>query len=272
MTFLYFAYGSNMLTERLCADKRCVSARALGVAYADGHKLEFSKLSKDGSGKGALVRSEGARAYGVLFEIDDGDLRALDREEGRGYGYERKEDFVVRFADTAELVTAKTYLATRHDPSLRPFDWYLALIVAARGSMSSLNRLSRNCDPAPMTSTRSWTVTVASARSLHWRRRASERRKTFCPPKDNRPYGDLRSDERLSERVSVQRRTPNRRATSALVWPGSASNARASRICVSLITGGLPIFAPRLRAASSPSFVLCESVRRSNSANAESIV
>lgn len=129
--FLYFAYGSNMLTERLIAAKRCPSARPLAAAYVDGYALEFSKKSsKDGSGKATLIPYDDRRQYGVLFEIDDRELDQLDHEEGVGKGYDRHDRFAVIRADTGETVPAKTYLATKPRPDLRPFDWYLALIVA----------------------------------------------------------------------------------------------------------------------------------------------
>jgi hypothetical protein len=128
MSFLYLAYGSNMLTERLTARTRCPSAYPVGVAYAVGYALEFSKRSNDGSGKGALVAAPGSRAYGVLFEIADNELGALNRAEGRGY--DRDDGFPVRRVDTDEEISAVTYLAGERDASLRPFDWYLALVVA----------------------------------------------------------------------------------------------------------------------------------------------
>ena len=46
LTFTYFAYGSNMLTERLSA--RDASARVLGRATATGYSLEFIKQSVGG--------------------------------------------------------------------------------------------------------------------------------------------------------------------------------------------------------------------------------
>jgi cation transport regulator ChaC len=81
VTFTYFAYGSNMLTERLCA--RCQSAKVLGRATARGYSLEFCKQSVDGSGKATLVQSakEGAIVHGVLFDIamtERGDRRAVN--------------------------------------------------------------------------------------------------------------------------------------------------------------------------------------------------
>lgn len=120
-----------MLTERIAAATRCPSARPVGAVYAEDYALEFSKLStKDGSGKGSLIAAPGRRAYGVLFEIDDTELDALDRAEGRGRGYDRDDSFLIRRVDTDEEINSVTYVADKRDTSLRPFDWYLALVVA----------------------------------------------------------------------------------------------------------------------------------------------
>lgn len=48
-TFLNFAYGSNMLTDRL--RERVPSARPVAVARLAGHSLRWHKVSIDGSGK-----------------------------------------------------------------------------------------------------------------------------------------------------------------------------------------------------------------------------
>ncbi len=127
-TFIYFAYGSNMLTERLRA--RCPSATPVSVAYAPNHRLEFSKLSSDKSGKATLTSSRVSHQYGVIFEIDHNELNALDRAEGRGHGYGRDDGFRVIHADTKHQVDAVTYLATQLSPDLKPYDWYVALVVA----------------------------------------------------------------------------------------------------------------------------------------------
>ena len=130
MTFLYFAYGSNMLSSRLIA--RCNSARILGAAIAPNHTLEFSKPSNDKSGKATLISSVGLDVHtqGVLFEIKKADLQALDRAEGAGYGYDRISAFDILLSGGNETVTAVTYIASEPRAELRPFDWYLALVVA----------------------------------------------------------------------------------------------------------------------------------------------
>ena len=129
MTFYCFAYGSNMLTERLKA--RCPSATVLGTAFAEGSIIEFSKRSElDGSGKATLGRAAGQRTPGVLFKIPNPQCRTLDRAEGAGKGYDRCDAFPVHRSGSAAIVQAVTYLATSPEANLKPYDWYLALIVA----------------------------------------------------------------------------------------------------------------------------------------------
>lgn len=128
-TIRYFAYGSNMLTQRL--QKRCKSACALGPAWVDGYKLAFHKRSKDGSGKATLIKAVGAaaRVYGVIFSVDPKEKADLDRAEGTEYACNR--GFKV-FSDPATSVEVITYIAVPEasDAALVPYDWYRDLIVA----------------------------------------------------------------------------------------------------------------------------------------------
>lgn len=128
MSFFYFAFGSNMLPTRL--QRRCASARFVDCAKAAGFDVEFSKVSRDGSGKATLVRAEHAVTLGALFEIADSDRNALDEAEGAGAGYDRDDHFGVELAGTGESMPATTYIATAIDRRLKPYDWYLALVIA----------------------------------------------------------------------------------------------------------------------------------------------
>lgn len=131
-TLLYFAYGSNMLTARLQA--RCPSAKVKGVATAGNYSLAFFKRGQDGSGKATLVLDTrvGQRIVGVMFELDERELSQLDRFEGTGKGYDRVERFRVRTGDETGKLEAFTYIASDGflDPDLKPYDWYLRLVVA----------------------------------------------------------------------------------------------------------------------------------------------
>jgi hypothetical protein len=116
-----------MLAARLQA--RCPSARVVGTARAAGYALEFSKPGRDMSGKATLVVGDtGASVPGVLFEIARSDLPNLDEVEGNGY--RRHDGFAVELTGADDRFKASTYLAVATDPRLRPFDWYLALVIA----------------------------------------------------------------------------------------------------------------------------------------------
>jgi len=124
-----FAYGSNMLSDRLRAPTRVPSARPVGVAYLSGYRLTFDKISQDDSGKcdAQATGNEDDRVYGVLYAVAKNEKPKLDRAEGLGDGYEEK---------TVEVTTAKgkrsalMYYATRKDPARKPYHWYKAFVVA----------------------------------------------------------------------------------------------------------------------------------------------
>lgn len=128
MTFLYFAYGSNMLPARLL--DRCPSARTIGVGIARDSALEFSKASKDCSGKATLVAAEGARVAGVIFEIDLAERSELDLHEGLGSGYRRDDALLIDDIARGGTVRTSSYFGTSLDAQLKPFDWYLAIVIA----------------------------------------------------------------------------------------------------------------------------------------------
>lgn len=125
----YFAYGSNMLAARLA--RRCASARFTAVGSIPDFTVAFSKRSKDGSGKATLIEAPGAEAYGALFSVGRDDLVALDRIEGVGQGYHRLEDIQAYAFPDQTPVRVTTYVADAEaiDHALRPYDWYLALVV-----------------------------------------------------------------------------------------------------------------------------------------------
>lgn len=124
----YFAYGSNMYTKRLQAAARCPSAKAIGVAALCNYALKWHKHSKkDGSGKCDVVCEDGSQVLGVLYSIPSTEKSALDREEGRGKGYDK---IAVLVHSNGAEVEAITYMATETNPALQPYTWYQALVLA----------------------------------------------------------------------------------------------------------------------------------------------
>ncbi len=124
---LYFAYGSNLLRERLLA--RCPGMTYAGRATLPGHRLTFDKVSNDGSGKCAFeaVGDSENEVSGVLWNVPAAELDELDRVEGVGHGYERCQTNV---RQEGRECNALTYRATNRQSGLQPYDWYLALVIA----------------------------------------------------------------------------------------------------------------------------------------------
>lgn len=122
MSVLYFAYGSNLKSERM--RQRVPSARSEAVAFLDHHRLVCNKRGRDGSAKANLVRAAGHRVWGVIYRIEQADLALLDRFET---GYERVEVEVCTTAGGAHR--ASTYRSDRIIGDPIPFDWYRAMIL-----------------------------------------------------------------------------------------------------------------------------------------------
>ena len=130
-SFYHFAYGSNLLESRM--HKR-VGRGALfqSEAQLSGHTVCYHKRSsKDGSGKLTVVETGNTAdvVHGVVYRICPADMVVLDKLEGLGYGYEKKEVSVEVPSGFREVVL---YSAVPDviDPLLLPYEWYMDLIVA----------------------------------------------------------------------------------------------------------------------------------------------
>ena len=117
-----------MSTRRL--RDRAPSAKPLEIARLDGHRLAWHKVGRDGSAKCDIQKTGRPHdsVWGVLFAIAEGERPYLDRAEGLGRGYAYKMIRVL--TSNMEAIEAGAYYATHIDASLRPFDWYLAFVLA----------------------------------------------------------------------------------------------------------------------------------------------
>ena len=123
MNVLYFAYGSNMSSERLRS--RIAPVRVIGCAFLSDWKMAFNKRSNDSSGKANLAKSPGEVTWGVLYEIRNSDLGKLDKIEG---GYKRITVQVQQPAGT--VVEAETYISEDLTNDPRPYNWYKELLLS----------------------------------------------------------------------------------------------------------------------------------------------
>lgn len=125
-SILYFAYGSNLLCERLLA--RCPNSKYAGRATLVSYRLTFGKLSKDGSGKCTIKPDPNSNVEGIVWNILETEMYSLDQSEGLGSGY--KHCAVVIKKIDGVIQEAQTYCATHCKSGMQPYDWYLALVIA----------------------------------------------------------------------------------------------------------------------------------------------
>lgn len=127
---LIFAYGSNLNLNRLI--KRVPSAVKVTNAFLPGYKLICNKVSKDGSAKANIIKTDVTAkiVWGVLFTIDSKEKPLLDKAEGLDIGY--NEDTLTFFDETNNPCTAQVYIADSKaiDNTLLPYDWYKEFIIS----------------------------------------------------------------------------------------------------------------------------------------------
>lgn len=122
----YFAYGANVHPGWL--RRRIPVATDLGCGELPGHRLEFHKRGRDGSGRSNAWRTGNTadRLPGFLYRVS---VQDLDRLGAAAAGY-RAEEVLVETG--AGLLTALTWRAgtAQIEDGLKPWDWYVALIRA----------------------------------------------------------------------------------------------------------------------------------------------
>jgi len=88
-TELYFAYGSN--THPLQIKRRCPRATPIGVATLSGFRLGWVRR-RGGESRTTIVEDSTAETRGVIYAGVD--LDSMDRFEGEGYTYKRRQAHV----------------------------------------------------------------------------------------------------------------------------------------------------------------------------------
>jgi gamma-glutamylcyclotransferase (GGCT)/AIG2-like uncharacterized protein YtfP len=104
----------------------------LGTAELRDHRLVFSRRSvRTGTGVADVVPAKGQSVWGVLYELEDAGLAALDEKEGNGWAYERAQ-VAVRTAADELAVTAVTYRVCKPEATeVTPSPQYVEGLVAA---------------------------------------------------------------------------------------------------------------------------------------------
>ncbi|XP_026758950.1 gamma-glutamylcyclotransferase-like [Galleria mellonella] len=113
-TFLYFAYGSNLLKKRIHINNP--SAQFLGVGRLDDHQLDFIKYSNHWKGTSAtIVPTTGTSVWGAIWRIQNKDMPALDRQEGVDTNWYFPKTVNI-FTSNGKTVECRTYQQTINPP------------------------------------------------------------------------------------------------------------------------------------------------------------
>lgn len=125
---LVFAYGSNLLTQRMQA--RVSTAVPVVVGYVRQRRLTFHKRSDDGSAKAdaALTGDCGDQVWGVVYRMHGRQKSMLDGYESLGIGYNEE---IVDVVHQTGSIKAWMYVArpSAIDSTLMPYSWYHNLVV-----------------------------------------------------------------------------------------------------------------------------------------------
>ncbi|MEW6519284.1 MAG: gamma-glutamylcyclotransferase family protein [Thermodesulfobacteriota bacterium] len=155
----YFAYGSNMLAERLRAR---ITAENPTRYSLECHRLRFHKRSSDCSGKCNVICTGQASdvVHGVIFDVPEDQIPELDKYEGVRCGYLRKQcRFLIEGVENDLLIYVAD--ADHIDDALVPYRWYLDLVLSGAEQnglpsdyISGLRAMPFTSDPKPDRSTR----------------------------------------------------------------------------------------------------------------------
>jgi gamma-glutamylcyclotransferase len=124
VSYLYFAYASNMDPDTF--RRRCPAAKAIGPARLPGYRLAFTRYSRQRRGGSAdVVVDDASAVWGVLHEVGDACLAAMDRVEGVPAAYRREWVEVIAGEKPRQAIT---YVANKTG-EFRPNKSYLKVIL-----------------------------------------------------------------------------------------------------------------------------------------------
>ena len=132
----YFAYGSNMNSQRMAARDMRVVGQCAG--WLDGYGLRFNKRSGHDARLACanIIFARDERVEGVLYQLESSvEIARLDPFEGTPFRYSRE-----RFPVQTErgVVPAWVYIANPAviDHCIRPARWYIEHLLAGSDYLS----------------------------------------------------------------------------------------------------------------------------------------
>jgi gamma-glutamylcyclotransferase len=128
-TVWHFAYGSNMNRAQMLA--RTGKILEEHNASLPNYEVRFNKKVRGGTAGANIQPATGKTVHGVLYKIEEGSMRSLDRYEGVPDHYRRIEVQVT--PEGGQPVPAQIYIASKVEKGLRPSAPYLQAMLDGAG-------------------------------------------------------------------------------------------------------------------------------------------
>ncbi|KAH8862691.1 Gamma-glutamylcyclotransferase [Schistosoma japonicum] len=131
--FHYFAYGSNLLKERIQLSNK--SAQFVGVGFIEDYTLSFGGFSNNWFGATATIKpSPSEYVLGTVWKLCISDLHTLDLQESAPVLYSPVEIPVTLVSENLSMINCRTYMLNSCEPG-DPSPYYLDIIL--RGAVQS---------------------------------------------------------------------------------------------------------------------------------------
>ena len=123
----YFAYGSNMSTKFIW--EYCPSAQFIMRAQLPNFTIQFRYHSEEfGGGISSIIEAPGEMVKGVLYDVDQDELLALDILESVPQGLYRRDTFQV-FGEDGAWHLADLYRVAKPSGPYTPSKQYVSYMV-----------------------------------------------------------------------------------------------------------------------------------------------
>jgi hypothetical protein len=124
----YFAYGSNLSSQRLKA--RIPNVKVIGNGWLSGWRFTMLQPGADLSGKCNIVRTKDLNdiVWGVLYDICGEGKAILDDIEGAHSDYSGKNLEIIS-SDKKLKAYGYTATAVNADDEILPFEWYKNYVI-----------------------------------------------------------------------------------------------------------------------------------------------
>ncbi|CAG9581605.1 unnamed protein product [Danaus chrysippus] len=117
-TFLYFAYGSNLLKKRIHINNP--TAVFIGIGKLNEHQLDFIKYSENWRGSSAtIIPTQDHYIWGAIWRLHNNDMKSLDRQEGVDTNWYFPKSVEV-VTPEGEKLKCRTYQQTINPPLRAP--------------------------------------------------------------------------------------------------------------------------------------------------------